>query len=118
MTASMLSAGYPFARSLRRSSSVECSRRASSRTAAASTVFASASAARCLKLSDGRLTFRCLTLGGQQLLADPSLDLPGDVGMLIEEGARLLLALADALAVVAEPGARLLDESLRHADVD
>src|SRR4029450_5719544 len=55
---------------------------------------------------------------GQQLLADPALDFPGDLGMLIEEGARVLLALADALAVVAEPGPRLLDEALRHADVD
>src|SRR5262245_33245392 len=91
---------------------MECSRRASSRTAAASTALTSA-----VELFDGRLTLHCL-FAGQQLLADLALDLPGDFRMLIEEGARVLLALADTLAVVAEPGAGLLDETLRHADID
>src|SRR5688572_26395611 len=92
--------------------------------AAASTVFAS-----LLRASvglDGRLTLHGLALhglallafGGQQLLADPALDLPGDLRMLVEESARVLLALADALTVVAEQGARLLVEALRHANVD
>src|SRR5688572_5338440 len=90
------------------------------------TSWASLTSALFVKLSDGRLTLHSLTLrclallafGRQQLLADLALDVPRNLGMLIEEGARVLLALADALAVVAVPGARFLDEPLRHADVD
>src|SRR6185503_5783277 len=63
--------------------------------------------------------------GGQNLfgdqagvLADRGLDLVGDIGILLEEGFGVLAALADALAVVGEPGARLLDHARLDAEVD
>src|SRR5690606_38981349 len=54
----------------------------------------------------------------QELRADLRLDLGGDRGILDQELARVLLALADAVAVVAVPGTRLLDDVLAHAEID
>src|SRR5262249_2271844 len=54
----------------------------------------------------------------QQLRADPLLDRGGDVLVLEEEVASVLLTLADAVAVEAVPSAGLLDDVLLHAEVD
>src|SRR5262249_57460929 len=52
------------------------------------------------------------------ILPDRGLDLGGDVGVGPEEGLGVLAALADALAVVGEPGARLFDHARLDADID
>src|SRR5438034_2219314 len=52
------------------------------------------------------------------VLPDRGLDLGGDVGIGLEERLGVLAALADALAVIGEPGARLLDDARLHAEVD
>src|SRR5262249_20324638 len=52
------------------------------------------------------------------ILADRRLDLGGDVGNGLEKYLGFLAALADALAVVGEPGARLLHAARLHAQVD
>ena len=44
--------------------------------------------------------------------------LAADVGIVLQELAGVLAALADALALVAVPGAALLDDVLRHAEID
>src|SRR5690606_10875078 len=49
---------------------------------------------------------------------DRLLDGVGDVGVGLEEVAHVLAALADALAVVGEPAARLLDDAGLDAEVD
>jgi hypothetical protein len=46
----------------------------------------------------------------QEFRADLRLDVLRDLRMLLQEVPRVVLALADALAVVAVPGARLLDD--------
>src|SRR5687767_10521556 len=51
-------------------------------------------------------------------LADRLLELRADLRVLLEERLRVLAALADALAVVGEPGARLLDDAGLDAKVD
>src|SRR5690606_27779794 len=129
-----LSGSPPLARSLRLSSSEEYSRRASRRTAAVSSCCRSplkpgsscesAPASRPDRPkrrtlgSLGSLLRALRILGRQQLLADLALDLLGDLRMLRQEYARVLLALTDALAAVAVPRARFLHQALRHADVD
>src|SRR5215813_2674697 len=66
-----------------------------------------------------------LALAGEDLLgdqagvlADRGLDLVADVRVALEEILRVLATLADALAVVGEPGARLLDHAGLDAEVD
>src|SRR5690606_9877365 len=54
----------------------------------------------------------------QQLRADLRLDIGGHLRVLDQELARVLLALADPVAVVAVPGARFLDDVLAHAEID
>src|SRR5262245_56731528 len=53
-----------------------------------------------------------------ELLPNALLDVRRDVGMLAQEVPRVLASLADALAVVGVPGARLLDDALLGAEVD
>src|SRR4051794_12082113 len=53
-----------------------------------------------------------------QLLLDLLLDLVGEVGVVPQEGADVLLALAELVAVVGVPGTGLLHEALLDADVD
>src|ERR1700760_1579124 len=53
-----------------------------------------------------------------QLLLDLLLDLDGQVGVLLQEVARVLLALAELIALVGVPGPGLADDALLHAEVD
>src|SRR5512133_3098454 len=53
-----------------------------------------------------------------QLGLDLLLDLAGELGVVAEEVAGVLAALAELVAVVGEPGPRLLDEADVHADVE
>src|ERR1700752_4841255 len=66
-----------------------------------------------------------LLLAGQYLFGDQTgvlahrrFDLGGDVGILLEEALGVLAALADALAVEREPGARLLHHAGLDAEID
>src|SRR5690606_35563668 len=59
-----------------------------------------------------------LGLGGLELLAQLGLEPLGHLRVLLEVVAGVLLALADALAAVAVPGAGLVDELGVHAHVD
>src|SRR5262245_5374330 len=52
------------------------------------------------------------------VLPDRGLYLGGDVGVGLEEAFGVLAALADALAVVGEPGARLFDHARLDAEID
>src|SRR6185437_13397083 len=52
------------------------------------------------------------------LPADRVFDPAGDVGVFLEIGFGILAALADANAVIAEPGTRLLDQSGLHAEIE
>src|SRR4051812_22503228 len=52
------------------------------------------------------------------LLAHPGLDRVGHVRVIPQELLGVLPALADALAVIAEPGARLLDDTGLHAEIE
>src|SRR5690349_14330052 len=54
----------------------------------------------------------------QQLRTDLGFDVARDFRMLLQEHAGIFLALANALALVAVPGAGLLDDVLRAAHVD
>src|ERR1039457_1566677 len=105
----------PWATSVARSSPEQKSRRDSSITAAA---LAAAASADC---PGARARLRGLflnTLGRHHLEADLVLDFLGDVRVLLQVHARIVLALTDALAVVAVPGAGLVDDALRGADLD
>src|SRR6185436_19196641 len=53
-----------------------------------------------------------------QLLEDLLLDLRRDVGVVVEEAAGVLLALAELVAVVRVPGTGLAHDALLDADVD
>src|SRR5690554_2765586 len=108
----------PRTASLRSSSRRLCSRRASSATARRShSAKASASGLERGTLRPfGRRLGRALLR--QQLRADLRLDLGGDGRVLDQELARVLLALADPIPVVAVPGAGLLDDVLAHAEID
>src|SRR6478752_668264 len=75
----------------------------------------------------GRTALRELVFAGSlgaarhadaELLLDLRLDLGRDIRLLEEEVARVLLALAELLAVVGVPGARLLDDAVLDAEVD
>src|SRR5262249_25434356 len=50
------------------------------------------------------------------VLPDRGFDLGGDVGIGLQESLGVLAALSDALAVIGEPGARLLDHARFHAE--
>src|SRR5919201_6815976 len=52
------------------------------------------------------------------ILPDRGLDLGGDVRVGLEEGLGVLAALADALAVIGEPGARLFDHARLDPEID
>src|SRR5215813_4494945 len=52
------------------------------------------------------------------ILADLLLNGPGDLGMFLEIGLGVLAALADALAVIGEPRARLLDDAGLLTEID
>src|SRR6185436_19900529 len=52
------------------------------------------------------------------LLANLGLDLGGDVLVLLQEVARVLASLSDALALVRVPGARLLEDAFLGGDVE
>src|SRR5262245_37495317 len=62
--------------------------------------------------------FVAASFGGLELLAQRGFQLRGKGRVVLEELAGVLLALTDALAVVAVPGARLLDQLGFHAHVD
>src|SRR5690606_20871030 len=112
--------------SLRRSSSRECSRRARKRMARARRESS------CLAMDDRAMrmatTKKSVGLGGlgrfghaardADRLADPLLDLVGDGRIFLQELARVVLALADLLALVGVPGAGLLDDAVLHAQLD
>src|SRR5450759_634249 len=55
---------------------------------------------------------------GEQLRAQLRIDRCGDFGVLLQIQARVVLALADAVAVVAVPGAGFLDEVVGDAELD
>src|SRR5688572_11241407 len=120
----MTSSGKPRAASLRVSSRRLCSRRASSSSAARLQAGSSTAGAalglegRTLLL--GRHLRRHLdgALLRQELRADALLDRGRDVLVLEEEIARVLLALPDAVAIEAVPGAGLLDDVLLDAEID
>src|ERR1700674_4307049 len=57
-------------------------------------------------------------LRGQQLHAYLLLDLTRDYLVLLQEIAHVVLALADALALVAVPGAGLINDALRASQLD
>src|SRR5262249_57678606 len=52
------------------------------------------------------------------VLPDRGFDLGGDIGIGLEEGLGVLAALPDALAVVGEPGAGLLDHACFNPEID
>src|SRR5690348_2447765 len=52
------------------------------------------------------------------IAADGALDRVGDLAIVLEEGLGVLAALADALAVIGEPGAGFLDHAGLDAEVD
>src|SRR5665213_45911 len=91
-------ASKPCATSFSRSSAEQKSRRASSTTAA---VPATAASAACPGASSRLRGLFLNTLGRHHLEADLALDFPGDLGVLLQEHPRVVLALTDALAVVA-----------------
>src|SRR6185503_8163996 len=51
-------------------------------------------------------------------LADPRLDLRGGIGVVPEELAGVVLALADLLALVGVPGAGFLDDAVQDTELD
>src|SRR5258708_1089275 len=53
-----------------------------------------------------------------EVLLDLLLDLVGEVGVVPQEGADILLALAELVGLVGVPGAGLLDHALLDAHVD
>src|SRR6185437_15542429 len=59
-----------------------------------------------------------LLLGGQEPSADLLLDLPRHLTVGLQIIARIVLALPDAIALVGVPGAGLLDDALRRAELD
>src|SRR5690242_14009644 len=69
-------------------------------------------------VSANALELRPLRLLRKQPLADLGLDLLGELRTALEEITRVVLALANALALVAVPGAGLLDDVLRGTHVD
>src|SRR5512139_457550 len=118
----MTASGNPRVASLRSSSRRLCSRRASSSTAVRLQAASSAASGSSLEgrtlLLDGRGRLDRRHLLRQKLGADSLLDGGRDVLVLEQEVARVFLALADALALEAVPGARLLDDVLLHAEID
>src|SRR6478735_6917449 len=64
--------------------------------------------------------FAAHDLVGEQacILPDGSFDRTGNVGVALEKGFRVLATLADALAVVGEPGAGLFDHAGLDAEID
>src|SRR4029079_16930523 len=62
---------------------------------------------------------RCVELRADaELLLDPLLELVRQIRGVAQERPRVLLALAELVALVRVPGARLADEAVLHAHVD
>src|SRR5262249_27173919 len=113
----ILPTSKPRAASLRSSSRRLCSRRASKPSATRSHAAGSSAAS----LEPSTLRLDGLDRGAflrQQLRAYLFLDLGRDVLVIEQELARVLLALTDPVALVAEPGTGFLDDALLHAEVD
>src|SRR5688572_5572159 len=116
-------AGRPKPRATRRSASSRApwsrrfrSFRAASRAARGSSGAASAAGSGFRRLTGDRGDHRAAHR--QQAGTERRLDLRGDLRMLDEVVARVVLALADALAFVRVPGAGLLDDAVHRAHVD
>src|SRR5436190_13732797 len=122
--ASASSGSTPRCVSLRLSSRLECSRRASSPTARSYAPLGLPSGAFLRSRACSGLYGFASRAGrdrepsDQQLVAQLLVDLVRHVRMLLEEHAGVVLALADALALVAVPGARLLDHVVQHPELD
>src|ERR1700722_2788741 len=114
-TVCAVSFSKPCATSVCRSSLEQKSRRASNVTAALPAAAASAAWLAATRRLGGLFLN---TLGWQQLEANLLLDRVGDFRVLLQVQARIVLALPDALAVVAIPGAGFVDDALRGADLD
>src|ERR1041384_7211570 len=105
-------------KSLRCSSARECSRRARYLSARALRAAAlSRSDVLNLLVFDFRLGGLRRGAGGAGLLADLALDLARQRRVFLQEVARVVLALAEPVAVVDVPGARLLQHAVQHADL-
>src|SRR5687768_12887526 len=138
-TPSRSSPSCTFGASLRRNSSRECSRRARRRMARARRLtgappFGGGSCAdvmyaQAMRMATTKKTLRGLVglgrLGVERHaardadgLADLALDLVGDGGVLAQELAAVVLALADLLALVGVPGAGFFHDAMVHAHLD
>src|SRR5207342_2385624 len=106
------SASAAWRASLAASSARVCSRRASSATARSRSVGFALSRS-CLRRKGGGRRRR-----DAHLLADLRLDLRGELGMLLQVFAGVVLALADAVLLVREPGAGLLDHAVHDAELE
>src|SRR5580658_2768965 len=115
-TACTVSSSKPCVPSVSASSRAQKSRRASRVTAALPAVCGSADWPGASSRLRG--LFLSTLLGRHELEADLILDLIGDFAVLLQVQARVVLALADALTVVAVPGAGLVDDALGCADLD
>src|ERR1039457_5989243 len=104
----------PWATSVSRSSPEQTSRRDSSITAAALTAAASADCPGARASLRGHLLN---TLGRHHLEADLVLDFLGDVSVLLQVHVLMVFVGTDALAFVSVPGAGLVDDALRVADL-
>src|SRR6185503_20293547 len=104
-------------KSFRASSARECSRRARYLSARA----LSSAALSCRDVLNFLVFDRLLDPGdrglGVRLLADLELDLLRQRRVFLQEVARVVLALAEPVAVVDVPGARLLQHAVQHADL-
>src|SRR5215469_1423941 len=105
----------PAACSFPLSSPVSQSRRASRVTAAERMVCGSAAASGGIR---GFAATVALLLAGQEPRADLFLDLARHLAIALQVVARIVLALADAIALVGIPRAGLLDDALRGAELD
>src|ERR1019366_8229831 len=110
-----LSGSKPLAASFAPSSIEQNSRRASSVTAAAS---AAAGSPACSLVARPLGCLFLNTHGWQQLQPDFLFDVVRNILVLLQVHARVVLALADTLAVVAVPGAGLVDDAVGRAQID
>src|SRR5262249_28362857 len=135
-TCSRSSPSVTWGTSLRRNSSRECSRRARRRMARARSV---GSGFRGRGLTEGLIARNAQAMRGCESLAlvrfggfgrrghsagDPDrfpdlrFDLLGHGRVVLQEFARVVLALPDLLALVGVPGAGLLDDAMQHPELD
>src|SRR5690606_24155470 len=99
-----------------------CSRRASKSIAARRTAVGLSSTAMGSEVGVSQIFYYRIGLGAwryhEQLVTNLLLDFLADLGVLLEILGRIGLALADLVALVGIPGARLLDQALLHAEID